>query len=76
MPGKDKPKGKSVWQWITQAAFPAKAVVVAVGAGLVAGAWWYAAVVICLVAIALGLYVFVSRNLDSPPDPDAAPESE
>jgi hypothetical protein len=64
-PGMDKPRNESAWKWITQAAFPAKAVVVGVVAGLAARAWWYVAVVICLVAIAFGLQLFVSRNRDN-----------
>jgi hypothetical protein len=72
--GMEKPKRKSVWKWIKQAAFPAKAIVIAVGIGMAAGAWLYVAVVIGLVAIAFGLSLFV--NLDNPPDADAAPESE
>jgi hypothetical protein len=72
----DKPRNKSAGKWITQAGFPAKAIVVGVGAGVAARAWWYVAVVICLVAIAFGLQLFVSHNRDNPAEPDAAPEFE
>ena len=42
-----------------------QAVVVGVVAGVAAGAWWHVAGVVCLVAIAFGLQLFVSRNRDN-----------
>jgi hypothetical protein len=72
----DKPRNKPAWNWITQAGFPAKAAVVGVGAGVAARAWWYVAVVVCLVAIAFGLQLLVSHNRGNPAEPDAVPEFE